>query len=95
MLELKPNCECCNKDLSVDSTEAMICTFECTFCLDCVEKKLDFVCPNCGGGFVLRPVRPKNHLAKYPPSTKRIYKPEGCAAAQGAIVHLNQLAENV
>lgn len=81
MLEIRPNCECCDKDLPVDSKEAMICTFECTFCRDCVETKLNSVCPNCGGNFVLRPVRPSNHLIKHPPSTKRIYKTEGCSAA--------------
>lgn len=82
MLELRPNCECCNKDLPPDSSEAMICTFECTFCRDCVENKLNFVCPNCGGGFVPRPIRPKPLLAKYPASTKRVYKPEGCRSAK-------------
>lgn len=82
MLKLKPNCECCNKDLLVDSAEAMICTFECTFCRECVEQKLKFVCPNCGGDFVSRPIRPEKHLAKYPPSTERIYKPDGCTTAQ-------------
>ncbi len=80
MLELRPNCECCNKDLPPDSAEAMICTFECTFCRECVERKLNFVCPNCGGNFVERPVRPSASLAKYPASVKRVYKPEGCAA---------------
>ena len=84
MLKLKPNCECCDKDLPVDSREAMICTLECTFCRDCVETKLNFVCPNCGGDFTPRPVRPANWLAKYPASTERYYKPEGCAAAQSA-----------
>jgi len=58
MLELRPNCECCDKDLPVDSTEAMICTYECTFCKDCVDNILSDVCPNCGGGFTLRPIRP-------------------------------------
>lgn len=81
MLKLKPNCECCDKDLPPSSREAMICTFECTFCLDCVETKLDFVCPNCGGNFVSRPVRPADMLGKYPPSTERVYKPEGCGAS--------------
>ncbi|HTR80773.1 MAG TPA: DUF1272 domain-containing protein [Bacteroidota bacterium] len=78
MLELRPNCECCNKDLPPDSTEAMICTFECSFCKDCVEHKLGSTCPNCGGDLVQRPIRPKELLTKYPASTKRIYKPEGC-----------------
>ena len=60
MLELRPNCECCDKDLPPDSTEACICTYECTFCKDCVEDVLHNVCPNCGGGFVPRPIRPKH-----------------------------------
>lgn len=58
MLELRPNCECCDKDLFPDSGEAMICTYECTFCIKCVEHVLENVCPNCGGGFTPRPVRP-------------------------------------
>ena len=78
MLELRPSCECCNKDLPPDSTEAMICTFECTFCRNCVEYKLNGICPNCGGEFTQRPIRPNHLLFKYPPSTQRIYRPEGC-----------------
>jgi uncharacterized protein len=84
MLKIKPNCECCDKDLPFDSTEAMICTFECTFCRDCVETRIEGVCPNCGGNFVPRPVRPANLLEKYPPSTERIYKVEGCRTAPAA-----------
>ena len=80
MLELRPNCECCNKDLPPESTEAFICTFECTFCQNCVDKKLHGICPNCGGNFSPRPIRPEKSLIKNPPSTKRIYKPEGCAS---------------
>jgi hypothetical protein len=79
MLELRPNCECCNKDLPPDSAEAMICTFECTFCRECVELRLKGVCPNCGGDFTRRPIRPDKHLGKYPASPKRVHKPEGCA----------------
>jgi hypothetical protein len=78
MLELRPNCECCDKDLPPDSMEAMICTFECTFCRDCATHALGGVCPNCGGNFVQRPIRPAGKLVKYPPSTKRVLKPEGC-----------------
>jgi hypothetical protein len=59
MLELRPNCELCDIDLPVNSLEACICTYECTFCLSCVENKLNNVCPNCGGGFQARPIRPK------------------------------------
>ena len=57
-LQLRPNCEYCDKDLPPASTEARICSYECTFCADCVENKLHNVCPNCGGGFVPRPIRP-------------------------------------
>ena len=56
-LQIRPNCELCDKDLPVHSTEAMICTYECTFCENCVTQ-LRNVCPNCGGGFVHRPIRP-------------------------------------
>lgn len=80
MLQMRPNCECCNKDLPNESADARICTFECTFCADCADTKLKGVCPNCGGGFTVRPSRPERLLAKYPPSTERIYKPEGCGA---------------
>ncbi|MCP5382492.1 MAG: DUF1272 domain-containing protein [Kordiimonadaceae bacterium] len=59
MLELRPNCEFCDKDLPPDAEDACICTYECTFCRDCVEKTLENVCPNCGGGFEKRPIRPK------------------------------------
>jgi hypothetical protein len=57
-LELRPNCELCDKDLPPHSTEACICSYECTFCADCVEQVLHNVCPNCGGGFTRRPIRP-------------------------------------
>lgn len=79
MLELRPNCECCDKDLPPDSAEAMICTFECTFCANCVENVLKGVCPNCGGNLVVRPIRPAAKLANNPASTKRVLKAEGCA----------------
>lgn len=82
MLELRPNCECCNTDLPADSPAAMICSFECTFCRDCGENILKGVCPNCGGGLVTRPIRPATKLLKYPASTKRVFKAEGCAAAE-------------
>ncbi len=78
MLELRPNCECCDKDLPPESTAAMICTFECTFCADCVADVLRGVCPNCGGNFSLRPVRPAALLGKYPASTERVLKKAGC-----------------
>ncbi len=78
MLELRPNCQCCNKDLPPESTEAMICTLECTFCRDCAENRLNGLCPNCGGELVQRPIRPARLLRKYPGSTLRIYEPERC-----------------
>jgi hypothetical protein len=78
MLELRPNCECCNKDLPPDSAEARICSFECTFCVACVEGVLHGACPNCGGELVKRPQRPAGKLATNPASTKRIFKPAGC-----------------
>lgn len=81
MLDLRPNCECCDRDLPPDSTEARICTFECTFCAACAEQKLSGVCPNCGGELLQRPRRPAAKLAKNPASTKRVLKPAGCAAS--------------
>jgi hypothetical protein len=74
MLEIRPTCENCNKALPYDSDEAMICTFECTYCQDCVNA-LQHVCPNCDGGFEKRPIRPTNLLKKYPVSTTIVYKP--------------------
>jgi hypothetical protein len=78
MLELRPNCECCDKDLAPDSTEAMICTFECTFCRSCAETVLRGICPNCSGNLVARPIRPAAKLERFPPSTRRVRKPDGC-----------------
>ena len=75
MLEIRPTCEHCHKLLPHDSSEAMICTFECTYCVECVESVLQQICPNCGGGFEKRPVRPKNLLEKYPVSAKVVHKP--------------------
>lgn len=80
MLAIRPNCECCNKDLPNESTEARICTFECTFCADCANNKLAGICPNCGGELVARPRRPANKLGNYPASLERVYKPDGCSA---------------
>jgi hypothetical protein len=79
MLELRPGCECCDKDLP-PSADAMICSFECTFCRDCGESRLGGVCPNCGGGLVARPIRPAAKLANNPPSAKRVFRPQGCGA---------------
>jgi hypothetical protein len=79
MLELRPNCECCDKHLPPNATVARICSYECTFCADCVETVLLNVCPNCGGGFAPRPFRPVTErrpgvgLGKRPASTKRVH----------------------
>jgi hypothetical protein len=83
MLELRANCECCDVDLGPDSADAMICTYECTFCADCVANRLPGSrCPNCGGEFVRRPVRPAPMLAKHPASTERVRAPHpGCGKA--------------
>ncbi len=78
MLILKPNCECCDKDLPPDSAEARICTYECTFCARCVEAVLKGACPNCGGNFAARPIRPPARLAKHPASTERVLRGGDC-----------------
>jgi hypothetical protein len=78
-LQLRPNCEYCDKDLPPGSTQTRICSYECTFCADCVETKIGNVCPNCGGGFSPRPIRPAREwrpgacVAKQPPSDKRVH----------------------
>lgn len=84
MLQMRPGCECCDRDLPPDSTEARICTFECTFCAACTDTKLMGVCPNCGGDLVPRPRRPASKLAAHPASTVRVYKPAVCAPVPGA-----------
>ena len=77
MLELRPNCELCDKDLPPDAPDARICTYECTFCAACVDEVLHDVCPNCGGNFQMRPIRPKQAwregagLLNDPPGTRR------------------------
>jgi len=81
MLALRPNCECCDKDLPPQAADAMICTFECTFCRDCATNKLGGRCPNCTGNLVERPIRPAEKLVKYPASTQRVFKPQGCGQA--------------
>lgn len=79
MLELRPNCELCDKDLPPDSIAARICSYECTFCADCVENPLHNVCPNCGGGFQARPIRPVTErragtsLGHQPAGGKRVH----------------------
>ncbi len=94
MLRLRPNCEYCDKDLPPDASEARICSYECTFCADCVDTVLFNVCPNCGGGFAPRPVRPSTErrkgvsLARHPASTERVYlkwDPAGLTAFIAAV----------
>jgi hypothetical protein len=91
MLELRPSCERCNIPLPPASREAGICSFECTFCAKCVNEVLANVCPDCGGGFVPRPIRPsqnwkgENFLGKYPASTKVKHRPVD-GAAHGALL---------
>lgn len=86
MLELRPSCEHCAKPLPPASTEAMICSFECTFCRDCVEHVLSNACPNCGGGFCPRPIRPArdwkggNFLGRHPAGTASRHRPVDTAA---------------
>ena len=83
MLKLKPSCECCDVDLPPDSTDARICSFECTFCAACADGRLGGRCPNCGGELLRRPRRPAEKLARFPASTERVFKPQGCAGAAG------------
>lgn len=71
MLQLRPNCECCDADIAADSRDAFICTFECTWCRECAEGRLAMSCPNCGGELVRRPVRPADKLLKFPARTER------------------------
>jgi hypothetical protein len=74
MLELRPNCELCDRNLPPDAADARICSYECTFCADCVDHALHNVCPNCGGGFVPRPIRPKT---EWRPRTSLTFDPPG------------------
>jgi uncharacterized protein len=94
MLELRPTCENCNKPLAPASLEARICSYECTFCANCAEGVLENVCPNCGGGFAPRPVRPSknwkgnNFLGADPGSTKTRHRPVDIAAHAAFAAHL-------
>ncbi|HMA07969.1 MAG TPA: DUF1272 domain-containing protein [Ramlibacter sp.] len=97
MLELRPSCEHCNKALPPASLEARICSFECTFCADCVDSVLQNVCPNCGGGFTPRPIRPArdwkdgNHLGAHPAGTRVRYRPVDAARQAQLIGAINGL----
>jgi hypothetical protein len=80
MLQLRPNCECCDRDLPPGSREALICSFECTFCSDCAAQRLAGLCPNCGGELVARPGRPAAKLARFPASAERVHQAQPCGA---------------
>lgn len=80
MLQLRPSCECCDTDLPPDSTSAMICSFECTFCASCAVDRLNGRCPNCGGNLTQRPARTGTALNANPASDVRVVKPGGCEA---------------
>lgn len=79
MLEIRPNCECCGRDLPPDSAEAHICTFECTWCTTCVAGFPERACLNCGGNVTPRPIRPAHLLSKHPASTTRVLA-ENCVS---------------
>lgn len=78
MLQLRPSCECCDRNLAAESAEAFICSFECTFCESGAMDVLQGRCPNCGGELLRRPRRPAAKLIQHPPSTERVFKPQGC-----------------
>jgi len=80
MLQLRPNCECCDIDLAPESREARICTFECTFCAACADARFGGFCPNCGGELVRRPIRPPGALARFPASAGRVSKAHAACA---------------
>jgi hypothetical protein len=98
MLELRPSCEHCNKSLAPDALDARICSFECTFCARCVDGLLGGVCPNCGGGFSPRPVRPVknwnsgNFLGVYPASTAVKFRPVDLAAHEKFAAEIRKIA---
>jgi hypothetical protein len=98
MLELRPNCEYCDKDLPPDAVEARICSYECTFCAGCVAQHLSNVCPNCGGGFQPRPIRPATawrsgvSRAHQLPSTKRVALKKDRAEIPGFVAGVSGIA---
>lgn len=98
MLELRPTCEHCNRPLPPDAVEARICSFECTFCSSCVDDVLGNVCPNCGGGFVPRPIRPAQawqgsaSLVAHPAGTRIVHKPVDPVAHRELCARIGSLA---
>ncbi len=97
MLELRPTCENCNRPLPPDSLDARICSFECTFCRACADGPLENVCPNCGGGFAPRPIRPAldraggNFLGRYPASATAKHRPVDLEAHARLVARLRAL----
>ncbi len=91
MLEFRPCCEHCEKELPVNATDAMICNFECTYCSDCAMNIFENVCPNCGGNFEKRPIRPIAFVEKYPPSTKRVIDKKNIKEAQKLIQKFKEI----
>lgn len=97
MLEIRPNCECCNKDLPAHSDQAMICSYECTFCARCVTEILENVCPNCGGNFSPRPIRPAiarregTSIAHQPASTERVHTPYSIEAIKRFVKNIKSI----
>lgn len=83
MLALRPNCECCDRNLPPSSAEARICTYECTFCAECADGVFRGLCPNCGGNLVARPIRPVEKLLKHPASTERVLRAAPCGQRAG------------
>ena len=98
VLQLRPNCEYCDKDLPPEAIDARICTYECTFCADCVERVLHNVCPNCGGGFAPRPIRPFREWrpgvsrSKQPPAVERVHLKWDPADLAGYIARARDIA---
>jgi len=81
MLTMRPNCECCDRDLPADGGDALVCSFECTFCRDCAEARLGGRCPNCSGELVARPTRDRALWSRFPPSQDRVIKAHSPCAA--------------
>jgi hypothetical protein len=81
MLEMHPNCQCCDRDLAADALDVLICSFECTYCRTCAQRFEGAVCPNCGGALSLRPPRARSLWGTNPPSVVRVVHPENCFAA--------------
>ncbi len=95
MLEIRPTCEHCSKDLPNTSTDTMICSFECTYCKTCALEIFKNVCPSCAGNFVERPIRPSKMIERYPALTKPVFKPKDLATATiNSEIFKNILPEN-